>query len=229
MGSPATAWGRIALPYVSRLFGRAGGWIGGRRGHFSLLAGGYSLIILAGCSPVETRFEVLSFKDHADPKLYGERFPDGVFAETAHKNTTLVFEIHPEEQSADELAAPQDGHAQPAQIVRVEVFWKPRPGTTHAERSQTNANIAYCLITGRDAVSYEGAGFVYCAPSRDGKTMTGRIESSILVPAHVVGEPNDLFGPCHLTGTFCARQDRKKVVAAEQRLRRCTAASKPGP
>ena len=181
------------------------------------------LIHIPGCAKAPNRFEILSFKDQSEQNLYAEHFPDGSFAVNAHKDTTIVFSIAPEQLNrslAEPPRADLESQAQPEQIVRVHVFWKPRPGTSYADSTQTDADIAYCLITGRNSISYEGAGFVYFTRSKDGKSMTGQIESSILVPAHVIGQPNDLFGPCHVKGHFTAREDRKTVVEVEQRLQR---------
>lgn len=175
----------------------------------------FTATLLAGCAPVVTRFEVLSFKGSDRQELYAETFPAGSFAVTAHQNYAIVFELHPE---VNPIATGSTKSADTSQIVRVEMFWKPRPGTTYAESSQTNANISYCLISGRNAVTYEGAGFVYFTKSYNGTTITGQIESATLVPVHFLGEPADLFGPCHLRGGFTASEDRRKVVTAEQRL-----------
>ncbi|MEK6643686.1 MAG: hypothetical protein AABZ08_07230 [Planctomycetota bacterium] len=166
-----------------------------------------------------TRFDVLSFKNSTGQELYSEVFPNGGYAITAHRNQVFTFEIAPHSSRGDsDLSNPND--AEYRQLVRVEVFWKPRPGATYADSSQTNANITYCLITGKDSITYEGAGFVYLKRSMDNKTITGQIESATLVPAHFQGEPADLFGPCHLKGNFVAREDRVAVTAIEQRLSR---------
>ena len=180
----------------------------------------------AGCQPVVTRFEVLSFKNELQQDRFTEQFPPGSFSITAHRDFTITFELRPEVNIEPTTSAPSDDASQ---LVRIEVFWKPRPGTTFAESSQTNANLSYCLISGRHAVTYEGAGFVYFTRSSDGKTLTGKIESGTLVPVHFAGEPNDLFGRCHLKGTFIAHEDRRKVVAAEHKLEHFKGRALPNP
>ncbi len=174
----------------------------------------------AGCAPVLTRFDVLSFKNPTGQELYSESFPDGHYAIAANRNHVFTFQIAPREVlGSSDLSKPAD--AEFYQFVRVEIFWKPRPGTTYADSSQTNANITYCLINGRDSITYEGAGFAYMSKSWDGKAYTGQIESATLVPTHVMGEPTDLFGPCHLKGTFTAREDKLAVSTIEQKISRC--------
>lgn len=107
-----------------------------------------------------------------------------------------------------------------SQLVVIEVFWRAKPGTTFAESSQTNANIVYCLTTGRDSITYEGAGFVSFQESGRQGVLQGRIESAALYPARITGAPADLFGRCRLSGTFTARSNRAKTIALTQALRK---------
>lgn len=193
-------------------------------------------VVFTGCRQIETRFDVLSFKNPTSPELFTERFGTGACSQDARKNWDLVFEIP---SSEVELLRPAGGPQAAAssmpvesqgqmraekirmsQYVHIHVFWRPVPGTTYAESTQTNASIIYCLMTGTDAISYEGAGFVYFTESMDGKTLSGQIESSALVPARTAGQPADLFGPSQLKGCFVASKDRKRVVSVLQNLRR---------
>jgi len=192
--------------------------------------------LTVGCRKVETRFDIVSFLDAGQPERFSVPFDHGSFAVNGIGNSEIVFRLPPElvevpsrTQPAESVAsqpADDDPPSQPteevwmSQIIYVEVIWRPVPGTTFVEKSQTNATLCYCLIVGDDAISYEGAGFVYFRPSRDGKTIEGRIESSSLFPARWVGEPADLFGPCHLTGTFKATECRRDVAAVERKIRR---------
>lgn len=166
------------------------------------------------------------------PDVYREQFDAGYYCVNADHNWTFVFEIEPVEvQSTQEVegAAVSSQPSEPStsdeelwmsQVVQVEVFWKAQPGTSFAESSQTNANIVYCLTTGAGSITYEGAGFVWFAPSMDKKSMRGRIESATLYPARTVKEAPDLFGPCRLTGDFIAVEDRKRVVEKMREVRR---------
>jgi len=116
-----------------------------------------------------------------------------------------------------------------AQIIKIDVFWRPLPGTTYAESTQTNAAIRYVLRTGKEAISYEGAGFVYFELSRDGKSLEGKIESSTLRPMRQSAEDLDIFGPCRLTGTFTATIDRRGVATTIQKIHRWLGPSDPPP
>lgn len=130
------------------------------------------------------------------------------------------------QSAADDPNVEGDAPAKPAaarwmsQMIYVELFWRPKPGTTYVEQSQTNASIQYCIVSGDDVISYEGAGFVTVDEKRWSDEMVGRIESSTLVPARFANEPIDLFGPCQLTGEFTATPDARRVADIKQRRRR---------
>lgn len=195
------------------------------------------VVCSAGCRSLETRFDITAFGEPGKPEGFTEpRFEQGSFNVNARKNHVMVFEVPPEwisvegeqaevELTANETSGAEDQDPLPdevlmSQIIQVEVFWRPLPGTTYAESTQTNANILYCLIRGESAISYEGAGFVYFEPSRDGKVIAGKIESAVLFPTRFAGDPIDLFGPCHLNGSFTAKKNKYDVVAVQHRLRK---------
>ncbi len=200
------------------------------------VACGLLIPVAAGCRKVETRFEVVSYKDPASPECIPEQFDPGSFAVDARGDWDIVFEISPRPVSvsppepADSVpaSAPAEdavfvSEADPqwvSQLIHVRMFWQPRPGRTLAESTQTNATIRYCLFVGGDVIVYEGAGFVCFKKSRDGQTIEGKLESSTLAPAAFVDESDDLFGRCQVKGTFKAEADRRHVVSVVQRIRR---------
>lgn len=173
----------------------------------------------AGCKPVETRFEILAYHEGAPVRQLNERFEPGHFARNDHRDTTFVFEVHDADPGAG-LPSDDRGPQPPiTQIVTLQIFWEPRPGTTHAESTQTNATISYCLLCGPDSIRYAGAGFVYLSEIGSDR-IEGRIESSSLKVAQVVGSPRDLFGRCRIMGTFVATEDKRQVVAKMLQVRR---------
>ena len=206
-----------------------------------------ALCVSSGCSKPVTQFVVESFKDRRAAQRFSEVFEDGFFCVAPNKNHVFVFEVPPTDVErpaegtevgegtgggepatvASNAGNPANEQIRMSQLLQVEVFWRPRPGTTYAESTQTNANIVYCLISGRDCITYEGAGFVSFSESRDGETLTGMIESAALYPARMVNAPADLFGPCRLSGTFLARKDRAAVVQRQLRMQKKLGA--PGP
>lgn len=207
-----------------------------RRNPFLAVAGLWGgLALVSGCQKPVTQFVVESFKDRRAAQQFSEVFEDGYYCVAPNKNHLFVFEVPPtyvdrpaelsdDGEEGETLAAkPEETASDPirmSQLLQVEVFWRPRPGTTYAESTQTNANMVYCLISGRDCITYEGAGFVSFNESRDGLTLTGMIESAALYPARMVNAPVDLFGPCRLSGTFVARKDRAAVVQRQLMLQK---------
>jgi hypothetical protein len=196
-----------------------------------------ALVCASGCRSAETRLEIVSLKNPAAPERLSEHFDRVSFAVNAQNNWDIVLEIPPTPlrvqpagptaatAPADPATSPSPAPAEPAEVLMsqficINVFWRPIPGRSFVESTQTNATIVYCLVTDRDVIAYQGAGFVSFTPSRDGQTIQGEIESSDLVPAHYVNRPVDVFGPCRIQGTFTAKRDRRHVVAVRQRLRK---------
>lgn len=189
------------------------------------------MMAVAGCGRTETRFDIYSTSDRDHPERFTEFFEPGAFSVSSLSNWRIVFDM-PEVLIQVEDAAPAnspegDAAAEPivrtvpmAQYVKIEMFWRPLPGSTYAESSQINASIVYCLVTAADTISYEGAGFVFFKRSRDGKTITGRIESATLVPVRRVGSPRDIFGPCRLEATFTAKDDAAHVASIMRTLQK---------
>lgn len=186
------------------------------------------VLCVAACRPADTKFRVVTFRDPNHPETLTERFDGGgSFTVNADGNYHIVFEIPPTliqpELSDDSDSSTHPQQALPvwaSQFIHIEIFWRALPGTTYAERTQTNANILYCVITGDDAISYEGSGFAYLDLSRDGKRLGGTLESSTLFPARFAKAPRDLFGPCRVTGSFQATRDRREVATVQRTLRR---------
>lgn len=194
------------------------------------------LLGAAACRPVETRFEVVSFRDRIHPETLTQRFEPGSFCRNMGQVYEIAIELpeaaHPPETRDDDDSPRVEAQADPpptsstarpaltAQIIKIDVFWRPMPGTTYAERTQTNAAIRYVLRTGEEAISYEGAGFVYFDLSSDGTSLEGEIESSTLRPTRHTAGGLDIFGPCRLTGAFTAVQDRRGVAGATQKINR---------
>ncbi len=186
------------------------------------------VLCVVACRPSDTKFQVVAFHDPNHPETLTEQFDGGgSYSLNADGNYHIVFEIPPtliHPQASDESDPsdhpPRSLPVWASQFIHIEVFWRAVPGTTYAERTQTNANILYCVITGDDAISYEGAGFAYLDLSRDGKHLRGTLESSTLFPARFAEDPRDLFGPCRVTGTFQATRDRREVATVKRTLRR---------
>lgn len=119
-------------------------------------------------------------------------------------------------QPAVDVNVPEEVYI--AQFVLIDLLWNPEPGTTYVESTQTNAGLTYSLVRGRDTVRYDGAGFVYFRLDRDGRTMTGRIESATLYPSKATSESVDILGPCRVTAEFVARQSARGVNEVQRKI-----------
>jgi len=187
-----------------------------------------ALLSLA-CEKEGSRLEILSLRNPIAPETLSEVFPTGRFRLNSGRAYEIVFELEP--RLLEVSGEPREGDdpaTQPAasdlvwtsQLVHIQLLWQAHPGKSYVESSQTNAAIIYCLINGENAISYEGAGFVYFELSRDGRSMEGTIESASLRPTRFGHAPVDLFGACRLQGEFTATSGAREVASIRQRLRR---------
>lgn len=213
---------------------------------FSLLA--LATFAAPACQQRSTCFRVTAFAENGNGEVFIENFPDGAFTKNAIGNYKLAFELPPKRMPirppttdgpAAEPAANDalDASASPdivanqsatvdvvpeevyiAQFVLIDLLWHPEPGTTFVESTQTNAGLTYCLVRGPDTVRYDGAGFVYFRLDRDGKTMTGSIESATLYPSKATSESIDVLGPCRVTAEFVAHQSPRGVANVQRKL-----------
>lgn len=164
----------------------------------------FLVCVVAGCAPRENRIIVDSLDESAHPRQLSERFDDACFSFDGRDRWTIV--LHSRRPAAADPAHDVE------QILILKLFWRPIPGTTFADSTQTDALITYGLITAGACIAYEGAGFVYFSQSRDGSRLQGSIESSNLAPARRQGEPADIFGRCGVTGRFVAHRNSSRVA-----------------
>jgi hypothetical protein len=170
---------------------------------FSLACCG--LALLAGaCTTPTNHVTVESLRRAERPELFVEQFSEGYYRTDEHGRWDIVL------RSTRPMGT--DARQTVEQVLHLRLFWKPVPGTTFVESSQTNAIITYALLSGPTAISYEGAGFVYLSNPGGRPPLTGRIESASLSPTRRTGEPADLFGPCRLTGELAARNNGARVT-----------------
>ncbi|MBX3395027.1 MAG: hypothetical protein KF841_06630 [Phycisphaerae bacterium] len=199
------------------------------------------------CHQETTRIELVSFRDAQKNDTFTETFPRGYFRMNSEQSIEIVLELEPrilevphlEKQRAsrpsnvdssdgvDGMDQTPDADPEPlndlvwtSQLLHIQLLWHALPGKSYAESTQTNAAITYCLVNGDNAISYEGAGFVFFKLSRDGEKISGRIESASLRPTRFGRDPIDLFGPCRITGEFHASVGHREVASVRQRLRR---------
>ncbi len=177
---------------------------------------------LSGCADSVTQLRIESHKPPAPPTFLAQKFPEAWFSWDPRGNIDLVFE--------SEQPSEVDSEGQMLQVFWARMFWKPVPGTTFVERTQTNANLGYAILDMDRAVSYEGAGFVYISLDQSQKRMTGSIESGTLARMRSGEATVDVLGQCLVSGEFTARRDDARVVELLTRLRqRLGPPPKPAP
>ncbi|MCA9256458.1 MAG: hypothetical protein KDA33_12510 [Phycisphaerales bacterium] len=203
------------------------------------------LCATTACQKRTTCFRVTAFVENAAGEDYIENFPDGAFMKNALGNYQIAFELPPRrmpihpmkpvetppaDTSDDAAAGPPIVANAPAvdrevpdevyiaQFVIIDLMWRPEPGTTFVESTQTNAGLTYCLVRGGDTVRYDGAGFVYFQLDRDGTTMTGRVESATLYRSKATSDMVDILGPCRVTADFVAHHSARRVTDVQRKL-----------
>ena len=101
----------------------------------------------------------------------------------------------------------QSGECQRAQVVHLQLLWKPRPGMTSVSANGTNVVIRYIIINEDEVGVYAGGGFAW--PSGDIGSSPIRLNligSSLVLTDHTEGFI-DIMSPAKLTGSFTAPFD----------------------
>ncbi len=161
-------------------------------------------VFLSGCGPRDTRIELESRLNPDLPNRFAESFDEAIYATDGRGRWDIVL--------CTSRPAARDAGQIIEQLLHINLFWKPVPGTTYAESSQTNALITYCLSTGFTAIGYEGAGFVYVDVNPRTLLLLGRIESSSLTPSRRTKGAPDRFGPCRVSGQIRATRNDGRVA-----------------
>lgn len=181
-----------------------------------------NFVVIGGCAESVTQLHIESHKPPAPPSFLSQKFPQAWFSWDARGNMDLVFE--------SEQPSEVDPDGQLLQVFWARMFWKPVPGTTFVERTQTNANFGYAILDLDRDVCYEGAGFVYMSLDPGRSNMSGSIESGTLARMRSGDGSSDLLGQCLVSGEFTARRNDAKVVEILTLLRqRLGPPPKPAP
>lgn len=176
---------------------------GRRHGGLALLCIA-ALLGSAGCHPRTTRIRIQDFS-HADgPRSLFQEFDDAYYQLDAAGNLDLLLR-----RRSPSEAIPTE-HI--TQTILVRSYWRPIPGTTQVESSMINAKITYVIQSGRTTRVYEGNGFVSFAEHREGRFLSGRIESGQLRPTGEIGDPPAPFGRARVEGTFRAMKDSRRAT-----------------
>ena len=179
-------------------------WAGGRTAPvLPLLCAAAALI--AGCQPQATRIRIQDFLHPDGPRSLYQEFDEAYYQLDAAGSLQLVLR-----RQSPSQAIPTETISQ---IILVETFWRPIPGTTYVESTMINAKLTYLIRSGRTTRAYEGNGFVSFREARGGESLSGRIESAQLKPTAQMGRPPRPFGSAHLEGSFRALRKPRRATA----------------
>lgn len=165
---------------------------------------GIASVLLVGCAPRETRIEIESFRSDGEVELLFQEFDTCYYAMTAGGHMDVVMQR--------ETPSQVDPAQTITQAVHLRGFWKPIPGTTLAEKTMINGTICYMIVTGTAAIGYQGGLFMSFKENAKKGRLTGKLESSRLVPLRKRGGAKEPFASALATGTFVAKRDRRRVV-----------------
>lgn len=171
-----------------------------------------TILLTTGCSRPVTKLRVESHRSPEPPRELVETFDTSSFYWNNRGDLDIV--LRKRQPSAIESGG------ELVQIFWAHVLWKPVPGTTYAERTQTNATFVYALLDVDRAISYEGAGFLYVSLDRGEAKMSGAVESGTLLPTRRAGDAVDVMGQCLIGGEFVAQRDARRIVESLEELRR---------
>ncbi len=164
-----------------------------------------------GCAPRPLELHLTAYRQPDAPIHLVEPFDACWYAADSGGNWDILwYATRPSELESD---------GRLLHLLHARVLWRPVPGSTHVNRTQTNARLTYALIDVDRAISYEGSGFVFLRPDRTGETVDGEIESGWLAAARRQGDAPDPLGQCLVRGSFRAQRRPARVVAHLAELR----------
>ncbi len=168
------------------------------------------LAVLAGCSSQATRLYLTTYDEAGRAQHHYADF------------NRVAFLVNPSGLLELGMRVEQPSKADPTQtitqLIHVKEVWKPQPGRTAVESSQINVELRYAILTPPTGVRYDGAGFVFAKVAKDGKTVTGDIESGRLAPAYRMADAALPFGPARVKGTFRAVNNPSEVIEITRQL-----------
>lgn len=98
------------------------------------------------------------------------------------------------------------------QILHIQMYWKPYPGKTPANRTATDATLRYVVFTPEGAAAYTGTGFVYATQPRFGPLKVD-LERAELRPAEHTADFTDILGEMHVAGRLRPAKNQNRAIA----------------
>lgn len=158
-----------------------------------------------------------------------QSFPRAYCSRTQSGDYTIVLlsDAHADATAQDPTKPLNPTPVVPRQVVQLQVFWRPMPGTKWDHPANTNAAVNwYVLGDGSDGacniVQYGGSGLITVDVSGDQATVN--VRNAYLRPKVCRGEMSDPLGPCALSGKIVAIVDSRRCQEAMGEVKAAIAA-----
>lgn len=136
-------------------------------------------------------------------RLTGE-FAHAYYANGNDVETSFYLSTVPIEQLLD-------GEASQAQIVRIDLLWRPMPGRTPLAATASNASIRHIIISNGEVGIYGGSGFARPLGKPGDDSLTINLREASLQLLDSTDGFIDLLAPARISGTFSAVHDRRET------------------
>lgn len=165
---------------------------------------------LAGCSPESTRLHLTTYDEAGRERHHYADFNRVAFL----TNPSGLLELGMRAEQPSKLDPTQTI----TQLIHIREVWRPRPGHTPIDSTQINVEVRYAILTPPTGVRYDGAGFLFAKIAKDGRTVSGQIESARLAPSYRMGDAALPFGPARFSGPFRAVNNPGEVIEIARQL-----------
>lgn len=163
-----------------------------------------ALSLGVGCAAPPNSFEILDYREAAQPKRYRETFEEAYYDVDAIGNLNLVLR----RQAPVEPGKPQEL----TQVIHIRSFWNSMPGRTIAERTQINGQVSYLVFSGEAGAGFEGSGSVFFSKDWTGSLLIGTLDHATLKPKRRLAVGSEVFARADIKGNFKAKHDPRAVV-----------------
>lgn len=171
------------------------------------------LALLVGCQSNTTQLELVSYKDPYFPETFAVKLDTCVFRQAPGGDLHVAAHVERPLEPTDAEPTP----SMVAQYLHIHMFWRPRPGRTHANETTTDAVIEYAIVNNDGLALYRGAGFVYPRKQKNGRLVLD-VEDARLKLDRRVGTLPEVLGDARLTGTIVAYEDTNATVDLMRQL-----------
>jgi hypothetical protein len=172
----------------------------------ALALGGGALAGCGGSADVAIR----SYKDPYFPEKLRVRFENGSYWRAADLDIHAISERETIDEMTDEVTR---------QYLYVVLYWRPNPGRSFDDPTQSNALYRYVVATSSGVATYVGTGFAY-PEGQAGRPLDIALESAALRLESTSRDLPDVLGELELTGTLRANPNSNEAAIRIRSLER---------